>query len=115
MSDWETIKQECPKLYKNGIVFECGLGWYELIHELSVSIEYILEKIEKDYVEMYAVQVKEKYGILRFYMSSETDEISDLIEMAEKLSHMTCEACGARAKARGKYWNLDKIWPQDIP
>jgi len=48
--------------------------------------------------------MKEKYGTLRFYMSCETDEISDLIAEAEALSSQTCENCGALAKMRGTRW-----------
>jgi hypothetical protein len=55
-------------------------------------------------IEIFAVQVKEKYGTLRFYMSCETDEITDLISDAEALSSQTCESCGEPAKMRGKFW-----------
>lgn len=41
------------------------------------------------------VQVKEKYGTLRFYMTYETEEMSEAIEEAEQKSAKTCEACGS--------------------
>jgi hypothetical protein len=114
MSQWEILKQECPRLFKNEIVFECALGWYKILHDLSTKIEIILEKNaekykicegkENEYCEMYAIQIKEKYGTLRFYMSCETDEISDLISETEALSSQTCESCGAMAKMRGTRW-----------
>ena len=114
MSKWDALRKKCPKLYRNGIVFECAHGWYDIVHDLSIKIEKILDKNperedipqgeEIDYYAMYAVQVKEKYGTLRFYMSSETDEISDLISEAETLSSQTCENCGAPAKMRGVHW-----------
>lgn len=100
---WDKIRSSCPRLYKNGITFECGTGWTKIIADLSDKIEAILEK-HPEYQEVYAVQVKEKYGTLRFYMSSETDEIIDLISDAEALSSQTCENCGAPAKMRGKRW-----------
>jgi hypothetical protein len=59
---------------------------------------------ENDRIEMYAVQVKEKYGTLRFYMSCETDQISDLIREAERLSDTTSESYGAAGKIRGVRW-----------
>jgi hypothetical protein len=114
MNEWDFLRQLCPKLYSNGIAFECGPGWYNILRELSVKIEKILnENMEKypsvegeedEYNKMYAVQVKEKYGTLRFYMSYETDEISDLIHKYEVISRETCESCGAPAKVRGKHW-----------
>jgi len=42
-----------------------------------------------------ASQVKEKYGSLRFYMSSSTEEMEDLITEAEVKSEVICEDCGA--------------------
>lgn len=114
MISWDIIRQSCPKLYSHGIAFECGPGWYNILHELSIKIERILNEYaeihkviegeESEYCEMYAVQVKEKYGTLRFYMSCETDEISNLIHEYEALSSQTCESCGAPAKMRGKTW-----------
>jgi hypothetical protein len=97
------IRQKCPKLYKNGIVFECGKGWSHIILELSLDIEALLEK-KPHYSEIYAIQVKEKYGTLRFYMTLETDEITALIEDAEALSSQTCESCGSSGKMRGVRW-----------
>lgn len=41
-----------------------------------------------------AVQVKEKFGQLRFYLSSESDEMSEYIREAEDRSAITCEECG---------------------
>jgi hypothetical protein len=116
MSEWEVLKEWCPKLYKEGMIFECGIGWYRILHDLSLKIEKILEREaedsklhegeENERVEMFAIQVKEKYGTLRFYMSSETDEISALIRGAEIRSSLTCEVCGDPGKMRGERWFL---------
>ena len=51
-----------------------------------------------------AVQVKEKFGGLRFYMTGGTDEIFDLIEKAEALSYKTCESCGAPGTQSNSKW-----------
>lgn len=114
MKSWDMLRQECPLLYRNGIAFECGFGWYNILHDLSIKIEKILNEYaenhkvaegeENEIIEMFAVQVKEKYGTLRFYMSCETNEISDLIHEAEARSSQTCENCGAFAKMRGTRW-----------
>ena len=108
MNKWEIIKEKCPKLYRNGISFDCGYGWYELLYNLSVKIESIIEDDEKRYpkpeIEMCATQVKEKYGTLRFYMTCETSAISELIEDAEALSSQVCEICGSPGKIRGYLW-----------
>jgi hypothetical protein len=114
MSEWIKLRNQCPKLYKHGIAFECGPGWLDLLCDLSTKIERILEKDEEtyktaaseedEYVEMFAIQVKEKYGTLRFYMSCATDEIGKFIDEAEALSERTYETCGAPAELRGGHW-----------
>lgn len=54
-----------------------------------------------------AVQVKEKFGSLRAYMSHQDDYISGAIAMAEAMSALTCEVCGKRG-----YINNDGNWMQ---
>ncbi len=103
MTPWSEIRHQCPRLYKNPIEFECGLGWIILIRNLSLKIEDILQK-RLDDQEIYAVQVKEKFGSLRFYMSALIEDIYSLIQEAEALSAQTCESCGAPGKMRDTSW-----------
>lgn len=51
-----------------------------------------------------AVQVKEKFGTLRFYIDGGDETINALTSMAESMSARTCEKCGAPGKLRGKTW-----------
>lgn len=81
--------------------FECADGWYDLIRELSEKMTKVIKKhmenepYDKDEdFPFVATQVKEKFGTLRFYMSSMTDEMEDLIYDAEEKSANTCEICG---------------------
>lgn len=46
--------------------------------------------------QVVAIQVKEKFGGLRFYVNRGTDAIYALINMAEVLSLKTCEVCGGK-------------------
>jgi hypothetical protein len=50
------------------------------------------------------VQVKEKFGGLRFYYNGGDDYIRGLASMAESMSTSTCEECGAPGKQRGRSW-----------
>jgi hypothetical protein len=114
MKNWDEIIQKCPRLYKNGMIFECGRGWFDIVRDLSIKIEGILEKNAERYqisegeedceIQMFAVQVKQKYGTLRFYMCCETKEIEELIREAEVMSSHTCEECGDSGNLRGAYW-----------
>jgi hypothetical protein len=51
-----------------------------------------------------ASQVKEKFGTLRFYMTSENEEMSKAIGEAERESARTCETCGAEGMPRDMGW-----------
>jgi hypothetical protein len=67
--------------------FECGDGWYELIYDLS-------EKLSRISNEIKAVQVKEKFGGLRFYVDFGDKWSWALIDRASEESLKTCEECG---------------------
>lgn len=71
----------------------CGPGWYPMIAELHLK----LSRIDVDYD---VLQVKEKYGTLRYYARTHTDDsmildiFDALIEEAESRSVQICELCG---------------------
>ena len=54
--------------------------------------------------QVVAVQVKEKFGSLRFYYEGGDDYIRGLVSLAESLSHRTCEQCGSPGVGRGGGW-----------
>lgn len=55
-----------------------------------------------DYVQ--AVQVKEKFGTLRFYIDYGDDYVNGLIAMAESMSSVICETCGKPGQLRYNGW-----------
>jgi hypothetical protein len=52
-----------------------------------------------------AVQVKEKFGGLRFYVQAATDKHYQYITFAESMSYRTCESCGAPGKTYTDGWH----------
>ena len=52
-----------------------------------------------------AVQVKEKFGGLRFYVQAATDKHYNFISFAESMSYRTCEQCGAPGKRYSMGWH----------
>ena len=52
-----------------------------------------------------AVQVKEKFGGLRFYVQAATDKHYHYISFAESMSYRTCESCGAQGKTYTDGWH----------
>ena len=81
--------------------FETGDGWFDIINELSRKI-IALDKQSGTTTE--AVQVKEKFGTLRFYVDFGTDEVFEAIEEAERKSAVTCELCGKPGMLRRGGW-----------
>ena len=73
--------------------FECGKGWYPLIKEL-------IEDLIAMGWDKKICQVKEKFGGLRFYINSGSDEIHDRISKAENDSYEICEITGKPGKLR---------------
>lgn len=87
-----------------------GEGWFKLIDQLSADITLL---DEKDGTTTIAVQVKEKYGGLRFYVEGGSDAVMDAIDEAELLSEKTCERCGEPGTMRDEGWVYtlcDKCW-----
>jgi hypothetical protein len=49
-------------------------------------------------------QVKEKFGTLRFYYQGGDDAISGMVRMAESMSGVMCEECGAPGTTNSGGW-----------
>lgn len=85
--------------------FETGDGWFRIIYELSAELEELIKQLRAaERNDYYAVQVKEKFGTLRFYMNMETEEMSRAIREAEGRSASACEVCGRQGSLRGGGW-----------
>ena len=70
----------------------------ELIDEAKVRMEEEAAKVP------VAVQVKEKFGALRFYINAGSDEIFKKIHSYENQSYETCETCGEKGELRLVGW-----------
>lgn len=85
--------------------FDCDDGWFDIIWKLASEIEVINDSLaDEDLIR--AVQVKEKFGGLRFYVSSYPKNVDELITEAQIKSMETCEICGepgAMAMPNGWY------------
>lgn len=66
-------------LMSNG--FACGDGWFLLLWELSEQIERYCQQYPEA-AELMAVQVKQKFGELRFYRRPRIPAVELLIEAA---------------------------------
>ena len=71
----------------------------EMIDEAKVKLDEETLKVP------VAVQVKEKFGGLRFYVQAATDKQWSYINFAESMSYRTCEDCGAPGKTYTDGWH----------
>jgi hypothetical protein len=106
------IFYECPLIYRkkdNGaetIVLsrgiECSDGWFELIHQMSLSIEGIARRLQNQGVPEselpHVSQVKEKFGDLRVYLNKSAAGVDEVLEGARRKAAQTCELCGETGK-----------------
>jgi hypothetical protein len=72
---------------------DCDEGWFDLLDELHTAIV----AIDPDY---RIIQVKEKFGGLRYYVDANSPEVGKLIWEAEDKSVTICEVCGKPGSQR---------------
>ena len=89
------LLEAAPSLYGDSFYFECGDGWFDILLRASIELETIVRTYPKDVRDdIVALQVKEKYGSLRFYLSYYSEELDEIIQRVESQSACTCETCG---------------------
>jgi hypothetical protein len=95
--DWiKRLKARFPGLFC-GISrwgFRCEVGWDGLITRLCERLDALALP------GLRVVQVKEKFGTLRFYVEGGNKAVAGLIRQAEVESAETCEWCGSRGELR---------------
>lgn len=101
--------------------FDHGDGWFNIIDHLCHNIQSHIDwkngqrerllkdnpynqKIPNEVPQVVVDQVKEKFGTLRFYYRGGDDAIDGMVRIAESMSAVMCETCGAPAKRRGHGW-----------
>lgn len=80
----------------------CEDGWYKLIKKLCLDIEKELKRSGQ--TDFQVLEVKEKWGGLRYYTSGTSEEILELIDKAEHDSYSICEKCGKPGKLKDWGW-----------
>ena len=92
----KNVISDCKILYAGKpFIWECGHGWDIPLAELSYALEELNVRFRKFGVRIRAVQVKEKFGTLRFYYDIETVPL-----LWRRLPRMAVDAvCGFMEKA----------------
>ena len=91
-----------PKKTSMVFGFDCGKGWYPLLKELADELDIIIQ--EDNLKDFITVQVKEKFGTLRFYTHNGNERTESKISNACKISSETCEVCGKPGTLRIGGW-----------
>lgn len=86
---------------------QVGKGWSNIIERLVTD----LEKLGWDGT---VFQVKEKFGGLRFYIGSGSNEVFKRISEAEKESYQTCENDGRPGKLDDSHYWVLTLCPECI-
>jgi hypothetical protein len=82
----------------------CRDGWYPLLDDLCRTLNRIIGFMPEAERPMYAaVQVKEKFGTLRFYLRGHAHDSAaeQWIRRAEQASATVCDVCGKDGTMRG--------------
>jgi hypothetical protein len=104
---------------------DTGDGWYQILDSLCGQIQHHIDwsvqrrdwdlkwnkenpdkerEVRNPVPQVVALQIKEKFGGLRFYYNGGDDYINGLVNMAESWAANTCETCGSVGKIRGMGW-----------
>ena len=114
----ETLHARFPLLFKQTEI-AVGDGWFGLLETLCTLLYEPYTRAQDHYtrglvteqalLEAEAnlprvVQVKEKFGTLRFYANQIDERAAAYIDFAEHMSGKICEVCGAPGTRGGKVW-----------
>ncbi len=128
--EFENLAKKYPDLFHKAETdyFGTGAGWANILDVLCGHIshratqaryrlQYAKEKKQEDQYEQLEkdladaieelpviMQVKEKFGGLRFYVHNGNEKIRNYISFAEAMSGCTCEECGAPGEPRNDGW-----------
>ena len=98
-------KTDNPEQSVGTVYWEFGYGWDTLIENLVAAIDREIERdpsLAEGDSPFRILQMKEKFGSLRFYHSGGNERIYGLVDMTEKLSGSVCEICGSLGTACGR-------------
>lgn len=101
--DWRPFRTAFPLLFggRRIISLDAGAGWRFLLWNLCLSLEaYARAQVANGEQPVRIVQIKQKFGGLRFYLDDGDQATRAMVAAAEEVAEVTCEACGAPAKPK---------------
>lgn len=91
----QNLREKYSKLIPSidKVNLDVGDGWYGILDTLLglIAVNIALDRLPSPF---RVVQIKEKFGGLRFYYEPSTPEIVSYVRFAEAMADLTCEDCG---------------------
>jgi hypothetical protein len=101
-SEYRGAKNRYEHLMETGV----GNVLYGTKKVTQETLDEAKAKLDEETLKVpVAVQVKEKFGGLRFYVQAATDKHYQYISFAESMSYRTCEQCGNPGKTYTDGWH----------
>ena len=101
--NWLT-NEPAPEWVDFTMIDDMPKGWRESFGiKMCEEIKELLIK-ENKFEEYQVMQIKEKFGELRWYGNYTSPELSKILDKYTKLSRFTCENCGQTAKYVSTPW-----------
>ena len=102
VQDWHGNIIEDLEMIRKFTYGRVGKGWHSLLDEIFAALPE----------EATVIQVKEKFGGLRFYVSvNESEEALEVIRIAEAKSYRICEVCGKPGECKASNHWLQTLCP----
>lgn len=99
----DILRAVAPTVIPEDLYLECHVGWFPILYHTCVKLE-ALNQGKPENEQVIALQIKEKFGGLRFYLVLSTPEAEAVIDEAEAACWKTCEICGEPGTQCGKRW-----------
>ncbi|HEX8595979.1 MAG TPA: hypothetical protein VF682_22275 [Pseudomonas sp.] len=99
------LRRNYPKLFSSPDLQEirCYSGWLDLLDALCRTLQNDMDD-HPDARQLVIVQIKEKWGGLRVYVSGGDAFCKGAIALAAEVSLTTCEVCGQPGSLVGERW-----------
>lgn len=88
-----------PKIFTHVRYCSVGDGWFDLINSACNLIQQHIDQ-DESVSQLVALQIKEKFGELRFYYQGGNHDCEQVIESVQAASVHICEVCGDGGKPR---------------
>jgi hypothetical protein len=99
-AEWQALLDKYPLTFYRVAWFSCMTGWAPLLDQLAAKLEDELTRQPDKTFRV--VQIKEKFGGLRFYADNASARMREFIDAAESESFRICEYCGQSANGLTK-------------